>query len=68
MQIKEEQDKTANLIAKAKETKTFNDDMKALVQSQMNFNKLQGKMSENKLTNKLMDLTWLLQHHVKRTT
>ena len=56
-----------DLIARAKETKTFNDDMKAFVHSQMNFASLKGKESENKLINKLMDLTWLLQHHVKRT-
>ena len=41
--------------------------MKAFVHSQMNFENLKGKCSENKLTNKLMDLTWLLQHHVKCT-
>ena len=57
-----------DLIARAKETKTFNDDMKAFVHSQMNFASLKGKESENKLINKLMDLTWLLQYSVKYHT
>ena len=42
--------------------------MKAFVHSQMNFENLKGKCSENKLTNKLMDLTFLLQCSVKRNT
>ena len=40
--------------------------MKALVQSQMNFDKLKAKESENKFTNKLLDLTWLLHCRVKQ--
>ena len=42
--------------------------MKAFVHSQMNFASLKGKESENKLINKLMDLTWLLQYSVKYHT
>ena len=41
--------------------------MKVLVQKKMDFKKLQDEENEEELTNKLMDLTWLLQHDVKRT-
>ena len=39
--------------------------MKEFVKSQMSFDKLKAKESENKFTNQLIDLTWLLHCRVK---